>query len=308
MIARSRAVIAAGGKLAELACQPPLTLRQVAGGEAGTCALCLVGTAAGPLAGDDLELELVVGPGARACLTAAGAHIAQGRAGREAEREAGPDAEREAEREAAGREAERDCGSSLRFAAVVAAGGALRADPGPLIVRPGGRVDTATRIDLAADAAVDWRELVVLGAAPTVDRPARGGPARGGPARGGTARGGTARGGAGGGGSARGAARLRWDVTRDGRAVLRQAVDLMCGDARRWAGMTGGRRVLASALLAGPTVAARTIVATPEAVAQELAADAVLVTVLADDAAAALAQRDDLCARLLSQPVSRRSA
>src|SRR5580698_4448205 len=63
MIARSRAVIAAGGKLAELACQPPLTLRQVAGGEAGTCALCLVGTAAGPLAGDDLELELVVGPG-----------------------------------------------------------------------------------------------------------------------------------------------------------------------------------------------------------------------------------------------------
>ena len=97
-------------------------------------------------------------------------------------------------------------------------------------------------------------------------------------------------------------------MTRDGRAVLRQAVDLMCGDARRWAGMTGGRRVLASALLAGPTVAARTIVATPEAVAQELAADAVLVTVLADDAAAALAQRDDLCARLLSQPVSRRSA
>jgi hypothetical protein len=29
MIARSRAVIGPGGRLAELACEPPLTLRQV---------------------------------------------------------------------------------------------------------------------------------------------------------------------------------------------------------------------------------------------------------------------------------------
>ena len=43
-------------------------------------------------------------------------------------------------------------------------------------------------------------------------------------------------------------------------------------------------------------LAARTVVATPQAVAQELAADAVLVTVLADDGAAAARQRDELCA------------
>ena len=65
-------------------------------------------------------------------------------------------------------------------------------------------------------------------------------------------------------------------------------------------GLVAGRRVLASALLAGPGLAARTIVATPTAVAQALDEAAVLVTVLADDAAAAQRQRDELCACLLS--------
>jgi hypothetical protein len=45
-------------------------------------------------------------------------------------------------------------------------------------------------------------------------------------------------------------------------------------------------------------VRARTIVAAPTAVAQRLAEDAVLVTVLADDAAAAQRGADDLCARV----------
>jgi hypothetical protein len=58
--------------------------------------------------------------------------------------------------------------------------------------------------------------------------------------------------------------------------------------------------VLASALLAGPGVAGRTMVASPTAVAQQLADDAVLVTVLADDAAAAQQQRDELCAGALA--------
>ena len=54
MIARTTAVIEPGGVLGELACAPPLTLRQVHG--EGRCELRLVGTAAGPLAGDDLSI------------------------------------------------------------------------------------------------------------------------------------------------------------------------------------------------------------------------------------------------------------
>jgi urease accessory protein len=241
MIARSRAVIGPGGRLAELACQPPLTLRQVRAADPAVCALCLVGSAAGPLAGDDLTLTLDVADGASAVLQAAGAQIAQGRAGRGT--------------------------SCLCFRATVGAGGRLRADPGALIIRPGGRAAARVDLRLAADAAVDWRELIVLhrgaadGAAPAVT--------------------------------------LRWDVTRAGAPVLRQLVDLTDPAGQRWPGLIAGRRVLASALLAGPGVAARTIVASPTAVAQPLAEGAVLVTVLADDAAAAQRQRDELCACLL---------
>jgi urease accessory protein len=241
MIARSRAVIGPGGRLAELACQPPLTLRQVRAADPAVCALCLVGSAAGPLAGDDLTLTLDVADGASAVLQAAGAQIAQGRAGRGT--------------------------SCLCFRATVGAGGHLRADPGALIIRPGGRAAARVDLRLAADAAVDWRELIVLhrgaadGAAPAVT--------------------------------------LRWDVTRAGAPVLRQLVDLTDPAGQRWPGLIAGRRVLASALLAGPGLAARTIVASPTAVAQPLAEGAVLVTVLADDAAAAQRQRDELCAGLL---------
>ncbi len=69
MIARTTAVVEAGGVLGELACAPPLTLRQVHGADRcgqGRCELCLVGTAAGPLAGDDLSICLTLRPGARA--------------------------------------------------------------------------------------------------------------------------------------------------------------------------------------------------------------------------------------------------
>ena len=66
---RTTAVVEAGGVLGELACAPPLTLRQVHGADRcgqGRCELCLVGTAAGPLAGDDLSICLTLRPGARA--------------------------------------------------------------------------------------------------------------------------------------------------------------------------------------------------------------------------------------------------
>jgi hypothetical protein len=208
MIARSHAVVAAGGRLASLACQPPLTLRQVGPTEPGTCALCLVGTAAGPLAGDDLTLRLEVLDGARATLQATGAAIAQGRAGGAA--------------------------AALRIEAVLDAGATLCADPGPLIVRAGGRIDARVEIDLGPGARAEWRELIVLGSrGPGRDLGRQPGPsgqpgpaAQPGPsgqprpasqprpaAQPGPA------------GQPSPAATLRWDVTRGGAPLLRQLVD-----------------------------------------------------------------------------------
>jgi urease accessory protein len=253
MIARGRAVVRPGGRLAELACQPPLTLRQVTSAHPDACALCLVGSAAGPLAGDDLALTLELQAGAIATLQATGAAIAQGRPGHPP--------------------------SGLRFEVSLGAGASLGADPGPLIVRPGGRVDARVGIRLEPGATVDWRELVVL------HRDA--GAAGAGPAGSGRA------------GGAEPGVTLRWDVTRCGQPLLRQLVDLTDPAWLRWPGMIAGRRVLASALLAGPGLAARTVIASPTAVAQHLADEAVLVTVLADDAAAARRQRDELCACVL---------
>jgi len=238
MIARSRAVAAPGGRLIELACQPPLTVRQIAAAGPGVCALCLVGTAAGPLAGDDLTLRLEVLPGASASLQAAGAAIAQGRAGGAA--------------------------SSLRLQAVVGAGGCLRADPGALIVRAGGRIAAHVEIDLGAHAQLEWHELIFLD---TRQAPPGAAPA----------------------------ATLRWDVTREGVPLLRQLIDLTSAESFRDAFMLAGRRVLASALLSGNAVRGQTIIARPTAVAQQLADSTVLITVLADDAATAQQQVADLC-------------
>jgi urease accessory protein UreH len=255
MIAESLAVAAAGGRLAELACRPPLTVRQVASADPDVCALCLVGTAAGPLAGDDLTLRLDVLPGARATLQATGAAIAQGCPGGAA--------------------------ASLRIRAALAAGSSLRADPGPLIVRAGGRIAARLGIDLGAGAQVEWHELIVLD---------------------------TSRAGASGRPAVSPAATLSWDVTREGAPLLRQLIDLTDPESLRWPGMLAGRRVLASVLLAGrrvlasvllagPPIRGGTIVASPTAVAQQLAGDAVLITVLADDAAAAQRQAASLCAQ-----------
>ena len=148
--------------------------------------------------------------------------------------------------------------------AQVDAGGRLRAEPGALIVCEGSRVDVHLELTLAEDASVDWRELVVLGRAG--DRP--------------------------------GAATLRWDVTVAGRPLLRQYLDLTDPALRAWPGMLGDARVLASALITGPHVEARTVVATPTAVAQRLNDQSVLVTVLGHDAADAAAELAALCAEV----------
>src|SRR6266542_3545204 len=117
MRAQASAVVDADGRLQHVASAPPLTLRRVHGAP-GVTALCLVGSAAGPLDGDELCLALDIH--APATLTAAGATIAQGGA------------------------------STLHTRVNVS--GELDADPGPLIVCAGARVDVTLDIALTADA------------------------------------------------------------------------------------------------------------------------------------------------------------
>jgi urease accessory protein len=133
VIARTTAVVEPGGVLGEVRCAPPLTLRQVQGGQ--RCELRLVGTAAGPLAGDDLALSLVLRAGARATLRAAGASVAQGGGGER----------------------------TLAIGAELGDGADLTAEPGTLIACAGSRVEARVEITLGAGARVDWRELIVLG-------------------------------------------------------------------------------------------------------------------------------------------------
>jgi urease accessory protein len=233
VIARTTAVIEAGGVLGALACAPPLTLRQIRSDDVDRCELRLVGTAAGPLAGDDLSLSLRLRPGARGTLGATGASLAQGRGGGEA--------------------------AVLSIRAELATGASLVADPGALVVCAGSRVDVRLELVLAAGAAVEWRELVVLGRT----------------------------------GEPAGLATLRWDVTRLGRPVLRQFTDLSDPAGL----LTAGRRVLACALISGPGWVARTLVASPAAAAQRVDEHTLLLTVLSNDAAGATRQLGELCAR-----------
>jgi urease accessory protein len=246
VIARTAAVIEPGGVLGELACEPPLTLRQVHSDIRGCCELRLVGTAAGPLAGDDLSISLQLRAGAHASLRATGASLAQGRGCRET-----------SDRDGRGSGAAR-----LAIRADLADRSCLVADPGPLIVCAGSRVHVRVELALGAGAAVEWRELIVLGRT----------------------------------GEPPGAVTLGWDVTRQGRPVLRQFTDLGDEALTGWAGLTAHRRVLACALIADPAAVARTAVASATSVAQRVDDQTLLVTVLHDDAAAALSELDGLCA------------
>ena len=234
MISRTEAVVAASARLEVLTCQPPLTLRRIYSEDDDVCALCLVGTAAGPLAGDELDLSLRLRADARMSLSATGAMIAQGRAG--------------------------GLRITVNTRVSVGAGAELTADPGPLIVCDGAQVDSRVDIDLAVDASVRWRETVVLGRA----------------------------------GAPAGSVTIRWDVTVAGAPLLRQLLDLTDADAQRSPSLLGGATVLATELLVGPPIRARTVVASRRAVAQQLSEHAVLLTVLADDAARACAQLDRL--------------
>lgn len=135
MRTRSVAVVAAPARLTRLECTPPLTVRQVRSDDPGTCALCLVGSAAGPLAGDDLELDLTVCRGAAASLQAAGASLALGGGGT------------------------RRLHTSVR----VGEHGRFDAHPAPLVAAAGSQIDVSVDLDFAADATIGWHEILVLG-------------------------------------------------------------------------------------------------------------------------------------------------
>lgn len=153
----------------------------------------LVGSAAGPVGGDDLQLAVTVGDGGRLTVrSVAGAIVLPGRGG---------------------------APSSLTFDVTVGAGARLHWLPEPTILVRGSDHRASTRIGLAADAELVWREVVVLGRHDEVA------------------------------GSL--LQRLRVDVA--GRPLLRN--DLAVGP--RWPGSlgpagVGGARAVATALVVGP--------------------------------------------------------
>lgn len=221
--AGARAVVAPGGRVPHLSTRPPLTLRQVRSEDPAVAALCLVGSAAGPLAGDRRDLSVDLLAGARATLVATGATLAQGRAGR---------------------------ASSLRTWVRLGPDAGLDARPGPLVACAGSRVEVRLDLALAATSRLAWSEVLVLGRS----------------------------------GEEPGQVRLHWVVDRDERPVLRQSLDLTAAGTA-WRGVLDGARVLATTLLTGPSLPARTVVAGPGAVAQRVDEHTALVTVLSTDTA-----------------------
>ena len=131
--ARARVVAEADGRggtrLAELRSEAPLVLRSAAG------ALYLVGGAGGPLGGDDLALEVQVGPGARLTVRTAAASIALPGIGP----------------------------SVVAVNATVAAGATLEWLPQPVVAAHGCDHHLQSSIVLDAGARLVWREELVLG-------------------------------------------------------------------------------------------------------------------------------------------------
>jgi urease accessory protein len=122
-----------GGRttLRELRSQPPLTLR------AGLDGVQLVGSSAGPLQGDRLQLDVEVGAGASLRMGSVAAMLVQ------------PGVVDEPSR--------------LRVEVRVGAGGSLRWTPEPMVLVRGCDHEGSTSLQLATDAEVIWREELVLG-------------------------------------------------------------------------------------------------------------------------------------------------
>lgn len=133
MRARARVVAEADGRggtrLAVLRSEAPLVLRSAAG------ALYLVGGAGGPLGGDDLALDIEVGPGARLTMRTAAASVALPGLGP----------------------------SQVTVDAAVAAGATLEWLPEPVVAARGCDHHLRSTIELEPGAGLVWREELVLG-------------------------------------------------------------------------------------------------------------------------------------------------
>ena len=137
MISSGRAVVGPDGLLRSVHSQPPMTIRQVFSEDPGRCVLCLVGSAAGPLAGDQVRFDLTLEPDAVATLTSVGALIAQGRPA--------------------------GAPSALHTRVVLGSRAEMSAAPQPVVVCAGSRVAITLSIELEPTATVRWREVLVLG-------------------------------------------------------------------------------------------------------------------------------------------------
>jgi urease accessory protein len=126
-----------GTRLAVLRGESPLLLRRTGRPDGGGVTVHLVGGAAGPLRGDELRLDVVVGPGARLEIRSVAASLAL------PGRPAPP--------------------SRLTVTASVAAGGTLRWLPEPLIAAAGCDHDVVTRVDVAEGGTLLWRDDLVCG-------------------------------------------------------------------------------------------------------------------------------------------------
>ena len=121
--------VGAATRCTTLRSAPPISLRQTTDG------LFLVASGAGPVGGDELHLDVDVGPGASlAVRSAAASMVLPGPTGKP---------------------------SSLRVRARVR--GALQWQPEPTILVFGCDHRATTTVDLAVDATLLWREVVVLG-------------------------------------------------------------------------------------------------------------------------------------------------
>ncbi len=116
---------------------PPLLLRQTPD------ALMLVGGAAGPLTGDDLSLEVTVGPGATLKIGSVAASIAQAGPG-------DPDGRKQ---------------SVMQIHVTVGAEASLDWDPKPLISTQGSNHRQHVLVELHETATLRWRDTVICGRA-----------------------------------------------------------------------------------------------------------------------------------------------
>ncbi|MEU4626032.1 urease accessory protein UreD [Actinoplanes sp. NPDC023801] len=126
-----------GTRLVVLRGESPLLLRRTGQPVDGWVTVHLVGGAAGPLRGDELRLNLEVGPGARLEMRSVAASLAL------PGRPAPP--------------------SRLTITASVAAGGMLRWLPEPLIAAAGCDHIAVTRVDVAEGGTLLWRDDLVCG-------------------------------------------------------------------------------------------------------------------------------------------------